>query len=82
MTIFLKCNQLFDFLGNNVENIRLIVAIHNTRTGNENIVTNRVQSPKNPLHEKKIVNVPYNPSPQDCLKASQIIAKSIIDSVD
>lgn len=66
-------------LGNNVENIRLIVAIHNTRTGNENIVTNRVQSPKNPLHDKKIVNVPYNPSPQDCLKASQIIAKSIID---
>lgn len=51
---------MFDFLGNNVENICFIVVIYNIRIGNENIVINRVWSLNNLLYEKKIVNVFYN----------------------
>lgn len=56
-------------------NIRLIVAIHNTGTGNGKIVTNRVLSETNQLHLKEIVNVPYDLPPQEYIKVSQIIAK-------
>lgn len=62
-------------LGKNVGNIRLIVAIHNTGTGNGKIVTNRVLSETNQLHLKEIVNVPYDLPPQEYIKVSQIIAK-------